>query len=244
MSEIQNIKDEICNILETKKQESINEYDSMIVEISNENNIAKLCHSLSEVFHNTMEQGELELNLLKKYLTNNFFKTAETKNGVNYIQFFNDEFEVWFSKSLTKEIKIKFNNPCVPRTYYPSVHKSLIKMADLIEVFLNKKSIRNFKALIDCNCINYRNNIFAQIMKPINTYRKCNKELLEKIRDSQQKDKIKRLQIEEETKTFKGKQLYAKAFIDSLTDLEQFKVEGWNIRYIGIEDEKGTISYC
>jgi hypothetical protein len=240
MDEIKNI---ILKTLENKKQEIINEYDYKMKQILNENNIAKLYYLLAESFHNTIEQGEIGIKLLKECLTNEFFKTAKTINGANYICFSNDDFDILFSKSLSKEIKIRFKNSQVPSMYYPSIKPSIIELADKIEAFLNKKSLKNFKALIDCNCVNYPNNIFANIIKIINTYRKCNKELLEKIRQMQKDDELRKLKFEEENKVFKERQAFAKNFINNLTDLNKFRQDGWHFSYSGIEDEKGKISW-
>lgn len=240
---MEDIKSIIIEAIEYEKQSTINKYNERIKSIQQEENIAEIYYLLAETFHNTMKQGEIGIKLLKKFLTNNFFKKATVKNGANYIIFSNDDFDIMFSKSLSRQIKIKFKNAGILRRHYNRVNPSLSKLADLTEVFLNKKSFKNFKVLVDHNCVNYKNNIIAKVMKYINTYKKCNKKLLEKIRNMQKEDIKQREAINEENKKFKERQKYANEFVNSLTDLKQFQDSGWYINYNGIEDENGKISY-
>lgn len=238
-----NEKDLICKAIKDKKEKVINEYDEKINKILNENNPVKIYYLLAETFHNTMEQGEIGIEFLKKNLTNTFFKEANIENGVNYIIFSNKDFDVMFSKSLSREIKIKFKNSSRHYHYYNLVNESAFKLADLIEKYLNKKSFKNFKALVDYNCQKRKKNLINKILGYISTYKKCNKELLDKIRQKQEEDRINKIKIEKENKEFEEKQKYAKEFINSLTDLEQFKKAGWFISMKGIMNENEVISW-
>lgn len=229
-----------------KKQKMIEDYDEKLKKVkklSNENDFVKAYYLLAETFHNTMEQGEIAIKFLKKNLTNDFFNTAAVKNGVNYIIFSNEDFEVKFSKSISKEIIVNFKNAGILRHYYSSVSKSMIKFADLLEAYLNKKSFKNFKALVQYNCEKREKNLINKIIGSINTYKTCNKELLDKIRGIQERDKLDKIKVETENKKFKEKQIFAKTFLNNLTDLKMFKNEGWYINIQGIMTEDETIKF-
>lgn len=142
-------KELICNTIENTKQKMLEEYDTKINQIMQENNLAKLYYLLAQTFHNTLPQRELGLELLKNNLIHSFFKEALVDCHANYITFSNNEFEVSFSTSLVKEIKIRYKNATIPRKFYPSLNNVDIKLAHLIEAFLNHKSWKTFKMLAD-----------------------------------------------------------------------------------------------
>lgn len=233
----------ICKGIEDKKQEKIKEYDERISDVMKETNIARIYYLLAETFHNGIGQGELGIEFLKETLTNPFFKEATAKDGVNYIIFYNEEFEILFSRSLVREIRIKYKKAIRPSYHYTQVNPTMLKLAELIETYLNKKSFKNFKALADYNGVGYRKNLIGTIMKYISTHKKCTKELLDEIREKQEKDRLTKIKIEEEKKMIDEQQEYAKEFIESLTDLQIFKNDGWFFKIYGIRDEKGTINW-
>lgn len=234
----------LCIAIENKKQKTIKEYDEQIKQIQNTDNTAIIYRLLAETFHNTIKQRKLQIKVLQQYLKNDFFKTATINNRVNYITFYNDEFRVSFSTSLCKDIEIKFNN-CGTPPYYSSILKEeTIKLGDLIEKYLKNKSLKNFKILMKYNCKNRKNTFVNKLMGYINTYKRCNKELLNSIKDKQCQNEINKLKYEAENKLFQDKQTYAKNFVDSLSDdLKIFQDNNWNIKLKGIIDSKGNINY-
>jgi hypothetical protein len=224
----------------------LEEYDTKINQIMQENNLAKLYYLLAQTFHNTLPQRELGLELLKNNLIHSFFKEALVDCHANYITFSNNEFEVSFSTSLVKEIKIRYKNATIPRKFYPSLNNVDIKLAHLIEAFLNHKSWKTFKMLADYyGGVRYKKNIIAQIFKYIDAYKECNKELLDKITQQLQREEKRKQEIEEYNIEFDQQQLYAKTFVDSLvkTDLQIFIDEGWFLKLYGIKNEKGIIRF-
>jgi hypothetical protein len=235
------IKKIICNTIENKKQKMITEYDNKINDIKNETNPAKLYYLLAKTFHNTIEQGELGIQFLKTYLTNDFFKNAEVKNGVNYITFSNNDYDIMFSKSLSQEIIIKYKTP-VSVPYYCGIDKSKIKLADLIESYVNHKSFENFRELVNYNYYNkgYKNNFIVAIYKCINTYKQCNKKLLNKLKEEIEQDELNKKEKEQKKQEYLDDQKQAKEFINSLTDLQVFKDNGWYIKLSGIKNEDGS----
>lgn len=235
----------ICDAIENKKQEKIKEYDEKINDIMKETNIAKIYYLLAETFHNGIGQGELGIEFLKKTLTNPFFKEATAKDGVNYIIFYNEDFEIMFSRSLSREIRIKYKKSTRHSYYNLYTNPTVIELAELMEIYFNKKSFKNFKALADYRGKGkgYSKNLIGTIAKYINTYKKCTKKLLNEIREEQENDRLIKIKIEKENKEIEEQQLYAKEFFESLTDLQIFKIEGWRLTMYGIRDEKGVIKY-
>lgn len=236
---MEDIKQFIIENIENKKQEKIKEYDNMISQISNEDNKVNIYYLLAKTFHNTVFQGELGIKYLQSILTNDFFKTANVKNSVNYIVFSNEDFDVMFSKTLSKEIKIIYKNAYSSPTYYISVNPITVKLADLIEIYLNDKTFKNFKKLVGCNCCRVKKNLINKIIGYVDTYKRCNKKLLDEIRRRQEEERIRKLKYEKQLEEFNEQQDYAKNFILGLTDLKIFVNEDWYIVTFGIADKNG-----
>ncbi|MDF2879684.1 MAG: hypothetical protein K0R54_241 [Clostridiaceae bacterium] len=237
-------KELIYKAIEDKKQNMISEYNKMIDKVMEEQNLPELYYLLAQIFHNTKEQGELGITLLKSQLKNDFFKKLNSHNDANFITFSNDDFMISFSKSLSKEIQVKFKKGTISGDYYPSINKSILELKELLEIYLNEKTFKNFKNLADFNCKNYHNNIIATVSKYYTTYKTCNEKLLEEINKRQELDNKNKVNFEKRKKEYEDMQTYAKDIIASLTDLEEFKKKGWHVRYIGIEDERGCITFA
>lgn len=225
-----NIKDFICEAIERKKVQTVAMYDEKIEKIRSEDNIANVYYLLAETFHNTMEQGEIAIKLLKENLTNDFFKEAEAKNCANYIVFSNDEFDILFSKTLVRVIEIKSKKIKRPYGLYRPLSNDIIKLADAIEVFLKERTFQNFKKVVECNYKEYDDSPVGLLFKYVDTYKKCDEKLLKNIREKQKKDEERKKQAEEERKAYEDEVQKAKEFIESLTDLEVFKQSGWTIK--------------
>lgn len=220
------IKDHIIDSIEKRKNEVIDDYNNKINSILQTDNLAEIYYLLAKAYGNTMVQGDLGIMLLKDNLHSDFFKNVNIKNAVNYIYFSNEEFAVLFSKSLVKEIRIIFKDSVRFKKYYRSVGTRESKLADLIEIFLNNKSVKNLINLT--KHYNYK----ATLTNIIKTYKKCNKDMLDKIRYRQELDKIKIDETNKNNKLFKERQEYARQFAKSLieTDLKVFKDSGWKIK--------------
>ena len=223
-------KELIHDAIERKKAQVVEEYDKKIERLERETNIANIYYLLAETFHNSMEQGEIGIKLLKSNLTNEFFKKAEAKNSANYIIFSDDEYEIRFSKSLVKIIEIKTKKIKRPYGLYKPLSSEIVKLGDAIEAFLKEKTFKNFKVMADCNDRGYGKGIIYTIAKYVNAYKNCNEDLLKKIREKQKEDEERKKKAEEERKAYEDEIQKAKEFIESLTDLEVFKQSGWTIK--------------
>jgi len=233
----------IIKAIEDKRKQMMTEYDSNINKELNDDNIANSYYLLAETFQNTMEQGELGIKFLKSTLTNDFFKSAIVENGMNYIIFSNKDFQIMFSKCLSKEIKIQLKNGISFEHHYPTVNDYNAKLADLIQAYLNTKSLKDLNILATFAKKEYNKDFISLIIKYINIKKTCNKELLDKIRRAQELDRIKELKVNKTNNKFLEQQIYAKKFIESLTDLEQFKDSGWYITTIGIQSDNGSFGF-
>lgn len=238
------MKDIIILAIENKKKEVIKEYDNKIQQVAEETKIPNLYYALAQTFHNTREQGEIGIAFLKEQLTDDFFKTATESNGINNIIFENDEFKISFPKSLEKRVSITYKKAGMPRSFYSNIKDETRKLAILIDEYLSHKTFKNFKELADYNCRRYKKNPIAVLLKYYRTYRDCDKKLLDKIKGLQEIDLKKRIECEKENEEFYKGQEYAKAFINSLSDLKLFQECGYRIELYGIRKENGNISYC
>lgn len=226
MIELNKIKNYIIDSIQKRKNEVIDDYNNKINSISQTNNLAEIYYLLAETYRNTMAQGDLGIMLLRNNLHSDFFKNVNIENAVNYIYFSNEEFDILFSKSLVKEIRIIFKDSVRFKKYYSSVGINESKLADLIEIFLNNKSVKNL-----INLTKHYNHK-ATLTNIIKTYKKCNMSVMYKIRDRQILDKIEIDETNKNNKLFKERQEYARQFAKSLieTDLKVFKDSGWKIK--------------
>lgn len=251
MYKINNIKAVIKSAIKNIKLKETNIYNDKFNQLSNMENFADIYYisnaTLGYNYKNFREQRETAAKILQLYLTNDFFKDATIVTKTNGIVFLSDDFEVEFpthmQPHMQQQITIKYKNAVRFPHYYGGVSPFAEELADLMEKYFNKKSFNNFKALADLYGKNYRKHIFATILKYINTYKECNKNELDRIRKIQEQHKVKLKEMEQKEREYKDKQIYAKKFVNSLTDLQIFKDAGWGIRYVGIEDESGKIIY-
>jgi Zn-dependent M32 family carboxypeptidase len=177
-----------------------------------------------------MELGEVGIRFLKENLTNDFFKEAEVKDEPDHIIFSNEEFDILFSKTLDKTIEIRAKKIKWPFALYKPLSERIIKLGDAIEAFLKERTLQNFKRMADCNDMGYGKSPVGQLFKYVDTYKKCNKELLKKIREKQKEDEERKKKAEEERKVYEKEVEQAKKFIESLTDLNIFREAGWTIK--------------
>jgi|LSQX01.2.fsa_nt_gb hypothetical protein len=205
-------------------------YDDKINRIRKEDNPANVYSILIETFHGTMELGEVGIRFLKENLTNDFFKEAEVKDEPDHIIFSNEEFDILFSKTLDKTIEIRGKKIKRPFALYKPLSERIIKLGDAIEAFLKERTLQNFKRMADCNDMGYGKNPIGQLFKYVDTYKKCNEELLKKIRKRQKEDEERKKRAEEERKIYEEEIRKAEEFAESLTDLNMFKEAGWIIK--------------
>jgi len=245
------IKDIVVEAIKKEKQEITEKYDSDIKKISEESNFVKIYYIIVKSLDNKVQARELGVKFLKENLINDFFKEAVISATPNYIIFKkelkNSCLEIKFPIYLSKTVHINFSNkenyPC----YYPKISKDLIKLADLTETWLNKKSFKNFKILADFNWQRSGKGIIEQISKYINTYKKCNQKLLQKIRNDQEENEKAKADYEKDLNKYLKNEEEVEIIIKSLfdTDLNKFKAEDWKIDLEGFSknEDKYTLMF-
>lgn len=220
--------------MEEYKERKIKELDKSMKEVFESNSFPKQYSALALCYHNTMEQGELGLLMLKDFLTNDFFIKNEGRNGVNYIVYEDENYQVLFSKSLCRTIEIvNKNNKSIGYNSKPPSENLLEYKAEL-EKWLTKKDFKTFKKLVQRKQVNWRKNIIAKCVLWYTVYKKTSQKDLDKVTrqinsiyaqiDRYEKDKKEYDKIQEEARTF----------VDSLTDLKAFKDDKWYIKCVNI----------
>ena len=131
---------------------------------------------------------------------------------------------------MDKTIEIRAKKIKRPHTLYKPLSEDMVKLGDAIEAFLKERTVQNFKKMADCNDRGYSKGPVGQLFKYVDTYKRCNEELLKKIREKQKEDEKKKKKTEEEGRAYEEKIGQANKFIESLTDLNAFKEAGWTIR--------------
>lgn len=237
-----NEKAKIIEKIENLKNKTVEEYNNNIKEIEEGGSLPEVYYLLAKTFHNTRVQGELGMELLRNNLENQFFKESELVQDVNHIVFSNDDFEIRFSKALERVIRIKYNHAGI-KPYLNRVNPEIEKLGELLEDYLKDKSFKSFKRLADYNCERYRKGLIGTVLKYKDTYKKCNKELFNKIKADKERFEKAQIDYERKLKEFYDRQEYAKEFVENLTDIKKFSEEGWIIRLYGILDDGGIIRY-
>lgn len=245
------IKNKICNEIENKKQQMINKYDDTIKQAQAEDNFAQLYYLLNKTFNDTKDykiKHDIGVELLKNNLNHDFFKVANVKYNPSYIIFSNDEFEVWFSKFLSKEIRIKYKKAgSRPNANCMLPSKEGIDIKEKMVAYLNHKSLKNFIKVVKANTTKHSSNkLIPTIIRIVNTYKKCNINTVNKIKNQEVDYEKDQIRLAEEMVEFEGRQEIAKRFIAELElagDLSKFRKDNWGIYYYGILMGDGSFRY-
>jgi hypothetical protein len=226
-----------------KKEETARKYDKLAQKGEEAYSFPELYGLLAEVGGSFVGYDELRIQLLKNNLKSDFFKTSVARADNGYIVFSNDDFEVMFSKSLIKTIKVKYKKAGFPLLYRNMLHNNILEVVELLEKYLKDKSFRNLKALANCGKEKTKNPI-SILIRYLDTYKYATWENLDFIKQKIKNEELRKKSIEENNKEYEEGQKYAKAFLDSIySDLEQFEVTGWQIDTSGIREENGDVNY-
>lgn len=228
-----NAKERIVQIAKEEQEKAILELNKNLEILKNEERLPQLCSALVDIFHNNLDQREVQIALLKERLTNDFFKTDDIKAGPNFIFFYNGDFSVGFPTSQIKAIQVSYlNGMSMPTDNINSPYiERNEKGAELLNAYLEKKSLKNLKAFVAWNSSNrYTTNIIGITYKYYRNLKyHCNAKTLERIRQGVAEAKEFDRQNAEKMKLFDEEQVMANEFLDSLTDLKQFEESGWKI---------------
>lgn len=228
-----NAKERIVQIAKEEQEKAILELNKNLEILKNEERLPQLCSTLVDIFHNNLDQREVQIALLKERLTNDFFKTSNIKANSNSIDFFNENFSISFPTSRARVIEVSFlNGVSMPldNTNDAYITKNE-KGAELLNAYLEKKSLKNLKSFVAWNSgTKYTDNIFGIIYKYYRNLKYyCNPKTLERIKKDIEESKEFDKKNVEKMKIFNTEQVFANEFFESLTDLKQFEESGWKI---------------
>ena len=124
------------------------------------------------------------------------------------------------------------------------MNPQIAELAFLLEKYFTEKSFKNFKTLTNCYCQNYNHNPIYILHKYIKTLKECDMALLMSLQKEIEDAEIDKVNAANSKEKYENQQIFARSFIDSLTDLKFFTDDGWYIKFSGIENDKGCISFC
>lgn len=218
------------------REEENERCDNFIKSIEESTNYIDTFILIQRFYGNTVEQAELQLQLLKENFTSEFFIKSTSKRHPNYIVFENEDYNISFSISRVDEIIVVYKNGYM---YHPMARGKFKwqNFYDTVMEYKNKPSFTNIKKLIE---VGYNNSSKLWLFKFIETIKLVNNDLviknLQKQFDDYNEQKIKD-QIEKEK--FEKHQQIAIDFFDSLPELKDFTDKGFNIRYKKILKDGG-----
>lgn len=218
-----------------KKEASIRKHDRYLKKAEESSSFAHLYGLLAETLGSTIEFDTLKIQILKNNLQHEFFHTAVVRADNGFIVFSNDDFEVMFSKTLNKTIKVKYKKAGFYLQFASVLKDATFDIEKLLDRYLQKRSIKNLKKLAQYNKGRYDKNLVATFMCYIDTWKSATQENLDFIRQRIRNEELRKKKIEENNKEYEEGQIFAKAFFDSIwPDLEQFEAIGWQIEKEGI----------
>jgi len=230
---------DVIKKIEEKKQEVMDKYDSQIKEIEGMSNYVDIYTMLAKVYGNTLQQGEIAIKFLREYLDERFFKEFEAKRGANYVSFYNSEYKVHFSTSLSREIVIERIETLRKPYKEPSITENSLIYRDLLATYVNKPSFKNKKALIDVICQSDKRIISKRkIMTYLNRSYKKLKEELDSVNSRILCVENREIKYYENLEKFKTINAESLEFVKSLTFLRDFKEKNYYIFLVNIYDHE------
>lgn len=184
---------------------------------------------MQKYYGNTLEQAELQIQLLKENLTSKFFIETTPERHPNYITYENEDFSISFATFRYKEIVAIYKKGWI---FYPLV-KEEFRYQDFYDAVMknkNKPSITNLKEVIN---VDYKNSHSRKIwiLKYLKVKDALRNGLIENI--EKRYDDYCKQKIENQTKKelFEKDQKIALEFFDSISELKDFVNKGFAICY-------------
>lgn len=189
---------------------------------------------LQKYYGNTIEQAELQIQLLKENLISKIFIETTPERHPNYITYENEDFEISFATFASREIIVKHKKGW---HYFP-LAKGKFQYQDFYDVLMiykNKPSFANLKEVIN---VDYKNSHSKKIwlLKYLKIKDALRNGLIENIQ--QRFDDYNKQKAEDKIKQelFEKDQKMAREFFDSIPELKDFVNKGFRIRYKGISN--------
>lgn len=215
--------------INNRRKEENDKCDSLIASVEQGKSYIDIFLLLQKFYGNTLEQAELQIQLLKENLTSKFFIENTPERHPNYITYENEDFEISFPTFSSKQIIAKYKKGW---HHFP-LAKGDFQYQDFYEVLIaykNKPSFINLKEVIK---VNYKNSHSKKIwlLKYLKIKDALRNGLIENIQ--QRFDTYNKQKIEDQNKKeeFEKDQKMAREFFDSIPELKDFIDKGFTIRY-------------
>jgi len=223
--------------IENQRKEQNDKCDTLIASTEQSESYIDIFVLLQKFYGNTLEQAELQIQLLKENLASKFFIKNTPKRHPNYITYENEEFEISFPTFSSKQIIANYKKGWC---YFP-LTRGDFQYQDFYEALMIYKNKPSFVHLKEVIKVDYKNSYSKKIwlLKYLKIKDALRNGLIENIQqrfDDYNKQKIED-QIQKEE--FEKDQKMARDFFNSILELKDFTDKGFTIRYKRILTDKG-----
>lgn len=226
---IDEIKQSIYKGIEEERARMEEKYNKDKMKVEELNTVPEAIKELVNIYGNSMEQREVMIPILQKYLEADFFKDAKVVGRANYIHFQKGEYFIEFATSRVYSINIGrteiLRKPIEPL----SVREDILAFNELWDHY--KETGEKYDEVVNRYSIMTRameaGFIFRKRVKEeaIKEYANMNKEHIENVNE-----KMKRWEEELEDYEKEREMLY-EIIRDVKDDLIKFRDAGWHIKY-------------
>lgn len=234
---IDEIKQSIYQGIEEEQARMEEKYNKDKMKIEKLNTVPEVIKELVNIYGNSMEQREIMIPILQKYLEADFFKEAEVVGRANFIHFQRGEYFIEFATSRMYSINIGrteiLRKPIKPL----SVSEDILAFNELWDHY--KKTGEKYDEVVNLYSSMTRDMgtgfIFRKRVKEeaIEEYVNKNKQHIENVNE-----KMKRWEEELENNEREKEMLY-EIIRDVKDDLIKFRDCGWHIKYLNLNGFEG-----
>jgi hypothetical protein len=220
--------------IENQRKEQNEKLNALITSAEQSEDYIDTFVLLQKYYGNTIEQAELQIQLLKENLTSKFFTENTPERHPNYITYENEDFAISFATFASREIIAKHKKGwhCFPLAKGKFQYQDFY---DVLMIYKNKPSFANLKEVIN---VDYKNSHSKKIwlLKYLKIKDALRNGLIENIQ--QRFDDYNKQKAEDKIKQelFEKDQKMAREFFDSIPELKDFVNKGFRIRYKGISN--------
>lgn len=222
--------------LDSKIQETLQKLEEKKAEVLESTSLPGTLQTLAHFYGNTIEQGELMVEVIKDQAQSDFFRTAKSHIGTNHIRFENDTHSVQISKSLLREFS--WGREKLPRApKLPNVDpiaKNIFELWDYQSKLIEGVNYKEFAEI-------YIEYVERKQPSYFNTRKVTNEQIEIMVAEASQKMKEYEMHykqyeadLEEFNKVEKEDVLF---YLEIKEDINTFKKEGWNTKHSNIHPE-------
>lgn len=215
--------------INNRRKEENDKCDNLITLVEQSKSYIDIFVLLQKFYGNTLEQAELQIQLLKENLSSEFFIKNIPKRHPNYIIYENEDFEISFPTFSSREIIAKYKKGW----YYFPLAKKDFQYQDFYEALIaykNKPSFTNLKKVIN---VNYKNSRSKKIwfLKYLKFKKALRNGLIENIQQRFNDYNKQKTEDQIKKEEFENNQKMAREFFNSIPELKDFINKDFTIRY-------------